>query len=229
MQAEPDWQPGGGESARQVAERLARSLLAIAARHPGERVIVVSHGGALTLGLGLLLDESPGAWRRVMSNCAVSDLRFDPAPSLARLERRRPSRRARVICCPRGTGAWESWTPHQEIPMTRPRALDGALLLLAAACLLFGGGFGCEFDADGVSFRAAEFDDERYFGITGKKEPGAGSLRFPYKLDPPFYGKVNIGVFNPAVLTPDRETRSATGSSSVKTWARATGSRLATS
>jgi broad specificity phosphatase PhoE len=82
MQAEPDWQPGGGESARQVAERLARSLLAIASRHPGERVIVVSHGGALTLGLGWLLDGSLSAWRRVMSNCAVSDLRFDPAPSL---------------------------------------------------------------------------------------------------------------------------------------------------
>ena len=82
MQAEPDWQPGGGESARQVGERLARSLRAIAARHPGERVIVVSHGGALTLGLGLLLDESPGGWRRVMANCAVSDLRFDPAPSV---------------------------------------------------------------------------------------------------------------------------------------------------
>jgi broad specificity phosphatase PhoE len=82
MQAEPDWQPGGGESARQVAERLARSLRAIAARHPGERVIVVSHGGALTLGLGWLLDGSLSAWRRVMSNCAVSDLRFDPAPSL---------------------------------------------------------------------------------------------------------------------------------------------------
>jgi broad specificity phosphatase PhoE len=82
MLAEPDWQPGGGESARQVAERLARSLLAIAARHPGERAIVVSHGGALTLGLGWLLDGSLSAWRRVMSNCAVSDLRFDPAPSL---------------------------------------------------------------------------------------------------------------------------------------------------
>lgn len=82
MQADPDWQPGGGESARQVGERLARTLLAIAERHAGERVIVVSHGGALTLGLGLLLDESPGAWRRVMHNCAVSDLRFDPAPSV---------------------------------------------------------------------------------------------------------------------------------------------------
>jgi broad specificity phosphatase PhoE len=83
MQADPDWQPGGGESARQVAERLARALVGIAERHPGERVIVVSHGGALTLGLGLLLDQDVSAWRRVMSNCAVSDLRFDPAPSLA--------------------------------------------------------------------------------------------------------------------------------------------------
>ena len=82
MQADPDWQPGGGESARQVAERLAGSLLAIAKRHPGERVIVVSHGGALTLGLGLLLDRDVSTWRRVMSNCAVSDLLFDPEPRL---------------------------------------------------------------------------------------------------------------------------------------------------
>ena len=82
MQKDPDWEPGGGESARQVAERIARSLRAIAARHAGERVIVVSHGGALTLGLGLLLDETPAAWRRVMDNCAVSDLAFAPAPSL---------------------------------------------------------------------------------------------------------------------------------------------------
>jgi broad specificity phosphatase PhoE len=82
MAADPDWQPGGGESARQVAERLSGSLRAIAARHPGERVIVVSHGGALALGLGLLLDRDVSAWRRVMSNCAVSDLVFDPEPRL---------------------------------------------------------------------------------------------------------------------------------------------------
>jgi broad specificity phosphatase PhoE len=82
MRDDPDWQPGGGESARQVAERLAGRLTAIARRHPGERVIVVSHGGALTLGLGLLLDRDVSAWRRVMDNCAVSDLVFDPAPRL---------------------------------------------------------------------------------------------------------------------------------------------------
>lgn len=82
MRADPDWQPGGGESARQVAERLAARLATIATRHAGERVIVVSHGGALTLGLGLLLDRELSAWRRVMDNCAISDLAFDPAPSL---------------------------------------------------------------------------------------------------------------------------------------------------
>ena len=84
MRADPDWQPGGGESARQVAERLAGRLAAIAARHAGERVIVVSHGGALTLGLGLLIDRELSAWRRVMDNCAISDLVFDPAPSVVR-------------------------------------------------------------------------------------------------------------------------------------------------
>jgi probable phosphoglycerate mutase len=82
MQGEPDWQPGGGESARQVAERLGGRLRAIADAHAGERVVVVTHGGALTLAIGWLIDREPSAWRRVMHNCAVSDLAFDPHPSL---------------------------------------------------------------------------------------------------------------------------------------------------
>jgi probable phosphoglycerate mutase len=82
MRSEPDWRPGGGESARQVAERLAARIAAIAAQHAGERVIVVTHGGALALALGWLIDREVSAWRRVMHNCAVSDLAFDPEPSL---------------------------------------------------------------------------------------------------------------------------------------------------
>lgn len=78
MQADPDWTPGGGESARQVAERFAGALARIAARHPGERVVVVGHGGALTLALGLLVDGDCATWRRVMDNCAVSDLVLEP-------------------------------------------------------------------------------------------------------------------------------------------------------
>jgi broad specificity phosphatase PhoE len=84
MAQEPDWRPGGGESSRAVAERLAGALRAIAARHPGERVVVVSHGGALTLAFGLLLDGDPGVWRRVMDNAAVSELTLHPEPRLHR-------------------------------------------------------------------------------------------------------------------------------------------------
>lgn len=82
MQEDPDWSPPGGESARQVAERLAGALERIARRHPLERVVVVGHGGATTLALGLLLDHSPSVWRRVMDNCAVSDLVLEPEPAL---------------------------------------------------------------------------------------------------------------------------------------------------
>jgi probable phosphoglycerate mutase len=83
MRREPDWQPGGGESARQVAERLAGRIAGIAEAHAGERVILVTHGGALTLALGWLIDREHAAWRRVMDNCAVSELVFAPEPSLA--------------------------------------------------------------------------------------------------------------------------------------------------
>jgi probable phosphoglycerate mutase len=84
MAREPDWRPGGGESARGVATRVGSGLRAIAERHPGERVVVVTHGGALTLALGLLLDGDPSVWRRVMDNAAVSDLVLEPAPRLLR-------------------------------------------------------------------------------------------------------------------------------------------------
>jgi probable phosphoglycerate mutase len=82
MYEDPDHCPGGGESPRQVAERYAGVLRRIAAAHPGENAIVVGHGGALTLGLALLVDGDVTAWRRVMDNCAVSDLALEPRPEL---------------------------------------------------------------------------------------------------------------------------------------------------
>jgi len=85
MNAEPDWRPGGGESARQVAERLAGAIRELAARHAGERIAIVTHGGALTLALGLLLDGDATVWRRVVENASVTDLVFGPAPQLRRL------------------------------------------------------------------------------------------------------------------------------------------------
>jgi probable phosphoglycerate mutase len=82
MREDPDHSPGGGESPRQVAERYAGALRRIAAAHPGENPIVIGHGGALTLGLALLVDGDVTSWRRVMGNCAVSDLVLDPQPAL---------------------------------------------------------------------------------------------------------------------------------------------------
>jgi broad specificity phosphatase PhoE len=82
MSRDPDFQPGGGESPRQVATRTASALRSIAASHRDESVVIVAHGGALTLGLGLLLDDDPGTWRRLMDNCAVTELTLAPDPTL---------------------------------------------------------------------------------------------------------------------------------------------------
>ncbi len=82
MQHEPDWQPGGGESPRAVANRLGGAIRSLAARHAGERIAIVTHGGALTLALGWLLDGDVSTWRRVVSNASVSDLVFTPQPVL---------------------------------------------------------------------------------------------------------------------------------------------------
>jgi broad specificity phosphatase PhoE len=82
MKRNPDYAPHGGESPRDVTERFCGCLQGIAARHRGERVLVVAHGGALSMGLAHLLDGSYTEWRRVMDNCAVSELVVEPAPAL---------------------------------------------------------------------------------------------------------------------------------------------------
>ncbi len=82
MHADPDWKPGGGESAREVAVRLGGALRDIATRHAGERAIVVTHAGALTLAFGWLVEGSLGHWRRAMDNAAVSELQMSEPPQL---------------------------------------------------------------------------------------------------------------------------------------------------
>ena len=82
MRRDPDFAPHGGESPRQVTERITAALRHIGAGHPGERVIVVTHGGALSMALAAIVDGDYTRWRRVMSNCAVSELVLEPAPEL---------------------------------------------------------------------------------------------------------------------------------------------------
>ena len=87
MREDPDYRPHGGESPRQVGTRLAGALERIATRHPGERVVVVSHGGALSIALGVLLDGDFRSWSRMMDNCAISELRFEPRTELVSFNR----------------------------------------------------------------------------------------------------------------------------------------------
>ena len=82
MRRDPDFAPHGGESPRQVTERITATLRRFGELHAGERVIVVTHGGALSMALAAIVDGDYTRWRRVMSNCAVSELVLEPVPEL---------------------------------------------------------------------------------------------------------------------------------------------------
>ena len=47
-----------------------------------DRVVVVSHGGALGIAFGVLLDDDYSRFDRMMKNCAISELSFAPRPEL---------------------------------------------------------------------------------------------------------------------------------------------------
>jgi hypothetical protein len=81
--------------------------------------------------------------------------------------------------------------------MTRPRGTDVALLLLAAACLLFGGGLGCEPELEGTQLKATKFEDLKYVAFYGKKPPGNGWAVLEYPIVPTASIQANIGVVNP--------------------------------
>lgn len=87
MKNDPDFNPYRGESPKQVGDRLSGALRRIAERHPGEQVVVVTHGGALSIAFGILLDNDYTRWDRMMKNCAISELVFDPTPELVSFNR----------------------------------------------------------------------------------------------------------------------------------------------
>ena len=69
----------GGETGRQVADRVEAALNSVADRHPGESVVVVSHGGAIALGLGALCDDLPRGFvgRHLLDNADVVEITRD--------------------------------------------------------------------------------------------------------------------------------------------------------
>ncbi len=86
MATDPNFTPPGGESAVQFATRLVRVFRQIAARHPGETVIVVSHGGAIATAIAMLVNGDGSRWTEyLMANCSLSEMTWNPVPALVRL------------------------------------------------------------------------------------------------------------------------------------------------
>ena len=86
----------------------------------------------------------------------------------------------------------------------RQRRWDPLLLLGAAACLLFGGGIGCDPVLQGVDLRAtSRLSDpndrfsprDGYIAFNGKKAPGNGLAQLPYAMTAPFGVSARMGVF----------------------------------
>ncbi|MGB3071230.1 MAG: histidine phosphatase family protein [Ottowia sp.] len=77
---DPDWAPpGGGESLRQLQERLVQTVNELAARHMGQHIALFTHGGVLDMlyriaaGMGL---QDARTWQ--LGNAAVNRLLWTP-------------------------------------------------------------------------------------------------------------------------------------------------------
>ncbi len=85
--ADLDWAPEGGESLGVVGTRVVAAWRAIAERHPGAEVVVVSHGAAIAAGLAVLLHGDPRAWLRYhLRNTSVTEFMVEPVPQLVTLD-----------------------------------------------------------------------------------------------------------------------------------------------
>lgn len=79
---DPSAKPRGGESAAEFTQRVGAAMHEIIGQHPSERVIVVAHGGSLSVGLAVLIGK-PGNWRDYqMTNCGISIVQLGADPRL---------------------------------------------------------------------------------------------------------------------------------------------------
>ena len=76
----PEWKPPeGGESLLELRERVTRTMTELAARHPGEQIVVVAHGGVLDALYRLATGQevnSPRTWE--LPNGAINRLLWTP-------------------------------------------------------------------------------------------------------------------------------------------------------
>lgn len=76
---DPQWAPEGGESLLDVRERITRTAAELAARHQGEQIVLVAHGGVMdalyraATGQDL---QAPRSWE--LGNAAINRLLWTP-------------------------------------------------------------------------------------------------------------------------------------------------------
>jgi hypothetical protein len=95
--------------------------------------------------------------------------------------------------------------------MPRPRSLEGALLVILAAGLFFGGGLGCEPDLEGTQLRVTSFEGLRYAAFQGKKAPGNGWAVLEYPIVPPASIDAMVGIFNPRAFAASEDAEGCVG------------------
>jgi len=79
QQRVPDWAPRGGESALQLHRRVADTVAHIAARHPGEHIALVAHGGVLDMMYRIATGQAVNAVRTwSLGNCTINRLLWTP-------------------------------------------------------------------------------------------------------------------------------------------------------
>jgi len=78
-QREPDYAPAGGESLTTLRTRIAHTVHRLAARHTGEQMVLVAHGGVLDALYRLATGQdtqSPRTWH--LGNAAINRLLWTP-------------------------------------------------------------------------------------------------------------------------------------------------------
>lgn len=76
---DPHFAPEGGESPTEVLDRVARTLSDIAARHAGQQIVIVSHGGVMDMLYRLATQQSVSATRTWdLGNAAINRLLWTP-------------------------------------------------------------------------------------------------------------------------------------------------------
>ncbi|MCB0039247.1 MAG: histidine phosphatase family protein [Caldilinea sp.] len=75
---DPTFAPPNGESPLSFGKRAVAAVQALTEAHPGERIVLVTHGGIISCLLDVWLGSGTGDWIRWdPHNCAVSELVWD--------------------------------------------------------------------------------------------------------------------------------------------------------